>query len=357
MISWFVKCLTDDVKPRSRNSTGVLQNAHSPKAVEFSLRGKPQNMILFLYGQDTYRSKRKLNELVEHYQKIRKGGLNLKYFDFKQDSFNVLKDEIQQTSIFKEKKLLILKNAFSSPEFGEKLLENLKSSESFFKKSDDIILFYEEGKVKKNSLFNFLKKNGKSQEFQLLDGEKLKNWVIKEFKNYGVKIEPQSLNKLIEFVGNDLWQFSEEIKKLVNYKNGEIIKEKDVEVLVKPKIESDIFKTIDSLGLKQKKQALELIHKHLEKGDNPLYLFSMLTYQFRNLLLVKDLSQKYQSFYAISKICGLHPFVARKAYFQAKNFTVEEIKKIYRKIFQADLNIKTGKIEIETALDLLIAEI
>ena len=34
-----------------------------------------------------------------------------------------------------------------------------------------------------------------------------------------------------------------------------------------------------------------------------------------------------------------------------------ELKKIYQKIFQIDLDIKTGKIEAETALDLLLAEI
>jgi DNA polymerase III delta subunit len=34
-----------------------------------------------------------------------------------------------------------------------------------------------------------------------------------------------------------------------------------------------------------------------------------------------------------------------------------ELKKIYRKIFQIDSDIKTGKIEPETALDLLLAEI
>ncbi|PIS39453.1 MAG: DNA polymerase III subunit delta [Candidatus Nealsonbacteria bacterium CG08_land_8_20_14_0_20_38_20] len=314
-------------------------------------------MIIFLYGQDTYRSKRKLNELVEHYKKIRKAGLNLKYFDFKEDSFNLLKDEIQQVPIFKEKKLLILKNAFSNPEFGEKLLKNLRASESFFRKSDDIILFYEEGKVKKNALFNFLKKNAKSQEFNFLEGEKLKNWAIKEFKNYGAKIQPQALNKLIEFVGQELWQFSEEIKKLVNYKNGEIIREKDVEILVKPKIETDIFKTIETMASKNKKEALKLIHRHLEKGAHPLYLFSMINYQFRNLLMVKSLGQKYPSYYAILKASQLHPFVVKKAIEQSQKFELEELKKIYQKLFEIDLDIKRGRVEPETALDMLIAEI
>ena len=40
-------------------------------------------MTIFIYGQDTYRSRLKLSEIVEHYKKIHKSGLNLKYFDIK----------------------------------------------------------------------------------------------------------------------------------------------------------------------------------------------------------------------------------------------------------------------------------
>ena len=84
----------------------------------------------------------------------------------------------------------------------------------------------------------------------------------------------------------------------------------------------------------------------------------MIAFQFRNLLLVKS-SEQEGSFagnpFALAGKLGMHPFVLRKTIQQAKLFTFEELKKIYRDIFQADLNIKTGKIEPATAIDLLIA--
>ena len=100
-----------------------------------------------------------------------------------------------------------------------------------------------------------------------------------------------------------------------------------------------------------------LLKAHLEKGDNPLYLFSMINYQFRNLLVVKDLIERNRPYYTISKTSNLHPFVVRKSYEQAGKFSFPELKKIYRKIFQVDLAIKTGKINPETGLDLLLSEI
>ncbi|MCK4782048.1 DNA polymerase III subunit delta [Candidatus Parcubacteria bacterium] len=303
-------------------------------------------MIIFLYGQDVYRSRKKLREIIEHYEKVRKSGLNLKVFDlFAQVfSFQDFKDVIRSASMFKEKKLIILKNIFSSSDFQEKFL---KEKEKYLK-SEDVILFYCEEKIAANKpLFKFLKQRAKAQEFKLLEGIELKNWLRREFKSYNSRISPEALEKLIAFVGNDLWRFSNEIRKLVSFKNKKQIERQDVELLVKPKIETDIFKTIDAIALRNKNQALKFLHKHLEKGDSPLYLLSMINFQFRNLLMVKEQSRP----------VGMHPYVARKSMEQARKFSLEELKKIYLKIFQADLSIKTGRIEAGAALDLLVTGI
>jgi len=311
-------------------------------------------MIIFLYGPDTYRSRRKLNEIIEYHKKTHKSGLNLKFFEGKELNFQDFKDELQQASMFKEKKLMVLTNVFLNLPFKEEFLKKGKN----FVDSEDIILFYETGTIpERDSLFNFLIKHAKSQEFKPLEDQKLKNWAKKEFESYQANINSAALDQLINYIGNDLWHLSNEIKKLVSYKKGQKIEVKDVELLVRPKIESDIFTTIDAMAERNKKIALSLVHKHLEKGDSPLYLLSMINFQFRNLLMIKDLIQKHHSLYLLSKMTNLHPYIIKKSYSQAQKFTTEELKKIYQKIFQVDLAIKTGKVDPETGLDLLITEI
>lgn len=311
-------------------------------------------MTIFLYGSDTYRSRQKLNEIIENYKKIRKSGLNLRFFDGKELDFEGFQEEIMTSSMFVEKKLMVLKDAFSNQEFKEKFLKDSKK----FVNSQDIILFYEEGEVPEgDKLLKFLKKSGDSQEFRPLAGASLKNWIKKEIEKYGTKANPETISRLTEFVGNDTWRLSNEIQKLASFRGGKDIQVKDVELLVRPEIDNNIFKTIDAIGLKNKKKALELLHKHLRKGDNPQYLLSMINFQFRNLLMIKELIEKNQPYYSILKKTQLKPFVIGKSYQQAQRFGLSELKKIYRKIFQADLNIKTGKMKAETALDLLITEI
>jgi DNA polymerase-3 subunit delta len=310
-------------------------------------------MIIFLYGADTFRSRQKLNEIIEHYRKIHKSGLNLRSIDLCESDFREFRDDARTISMFDEKKLVVLKNSSANSSFQEDFLENSK----YFLNSEDIFVFLEEEVPKSNRFFKFLGKKTKSQEFKILEGAHLKNWVKKEFNKYGAKIEIGALDELIKFAGNDLWNMENEIKKLASFRNGKIIKKEDVAILIKPKIETDIFETVDAISSRDKKRALELLHKHLEKGDSPLYLLSMINFQFRNLLIIKDLIEKGRPYYTFQKTTGLHPFVIRKSYDQARRFSFAELEKIYRKIFQVDLNIKTGRLDPQAALDLFIAEI
>ena len=310
-------------------------------------------MIYFIYGEDSYRSKRKLEEIILGYKKVHKSGLNLIYINAKDSDFKDFYSNFKIMGMFAEKKLIILRNVFSDTKFQEEFLENLEALESL----KDIVVVYEDCAAdQRTKIFKSLQKCAKCQEFECLSPANLKKWILQEFENTGSKINLDALDLLAEFAKNDLWQMANEIKKLSNYRKGAAIKKEDVELLVKPNIENDIFKTIDALASKNKKLALSLLHKHLDNGDNSLYLLSMIAYQFRNLLSIKEL-QATQPYGAIAKKSGLHPFVVQKSFYLCNSFSIQELKKIYQKIFQIDSDIKTGKVEPELALDLLLAEI
>jgi len=319
-------------------------------------------MIYFIYGEDSYRAKRKLEEIILGYKKIHQSGLNLIYINANENDFRDFYGNLKTNSMFAEKKLIILKNVFSDAKFQEEFLENIKNLEDV----KDIVIIYEDCLPdQRTKFFKALSGSARSrearqikcQEFNFLQPAMLKKWVIGKFNENGAKINPDALDLLVSSVGSDLWQMANEINKLSNYKKGGVVRKEDVELLVKPNIENDIFTTIDALASKEKRQALSLLHKHLENGDSPLYLLSMISYQFRNLLIIKELMEKRNPYAAIAKKSGLHPFVVQKSYYLCNQFSMEQLKKIYHKIFQADSDIKTGKVEAETALDLLIAEI
>jgi len=304
-------------------------------------------MIIFLYGQDTYRSKRKLREIVSSYKEKHPKGLDLMIYDLAGQGlgFQGFWNEFRQSSMFREKKLFILKNVFSNEEFKSDILKNKK----ILLDQEEIIIFFEENKVlESDSLTKFLKKNGKFQKFELLKPLLLKKWVQDEFARKGKETELAAIEKLADFVGNDLWQMENEINKLSSFREKGKITVEDITLLVRPKIETEIFQTIDALSQGNKKRAMALIEKHLEKGNSPFYLLSMISYQYRTLILAKI---------GAGRQFGVKPYPLRKAIALTRNISLEKLKKIHQDIFRTDLKIKTGEISPEKGIKTLVAEL
>lgn len=329
-------------------------------------------MVFFFYGADSFRIRQKVNSIIEGYQAKHKSGLNFGKFDFGEtEALDKLKNFLDSSSMFAEKKLAVVTGLFlAGKDIQEDFLEYLKKSDilktqdNFLVVAQELVLAEDKRSkqkyVLKNSqeLFKALtNKNAKTEEFDFLVGVKLEAWIKKEAEQAGAKIEPGAARKLAASIGADLWQMKNEIDKLAAFVSGKIINEKMVDDMVKAKVASDIFKTIDALASRNRQAALSLLHRHLSQGESEIYLLSMLVYQFRNLVLVKSEIERGAQFQALAKTIKLHPYVLRKSFEQGKGFSFPALKKIYERLLELDIAIKSGRIEPQVALDLVVNEI
>lgn len=316
-------------------------------------------MITLICGTDSFRAKQKLSELLSQ---TKEQNLAVSLFDFdEQDySYGDFTSEQANFSLFDPEKVFVLKGVFSAGagEFANAFLENLDK----YLKSSDKIIFYDTV-----ALDTVAKKNGKDLLDALVSKTELfffeafnpamtKNWIEKQVSGLGLEIDPIAKDVLYNYFGNDLWQLNNEINKLSNYCDKKIVLA-DIKKLCRPNEVLDIFKTIDAIAKKDRVLALNLVYKHLKTGETPIYILAILSDSFRKMIAVKELSDKKIDYKSIAKITGYHPFVLSKIYAQSQEFNFDELKRIYNKIFKADFEIKTGRIEAPVCLDLLILAI
>ena len=84
----------------------------------------------------------------------------------------------------------------------------------------------------------------------------------------------------------------------------------------------------------------------------------MLSRQARIILMVKELSEQGSPKTAIQNKLNLpSDFVLRKALEQSNRYSWKRLKEMYHKLLETDLSIKTGKLDGDLALNLLIAEL
>ncbi|MDP3697284.1 MAG: DNA polymerase III subunit delta [Candidatus Taylorbacteria bacterium] len=314
-------------------------------------------MIIFIYGSDAYRLKQAKDGLVSRYKAKYPGGMNRFYFDLsEQTDFDLFENAVKSHSFFNEHKLIVCKNIFSRKTTAELIAGRIK--EYAIAQAADITLIAVEDLTEKElvakskELFKLLSDNKNIvKNIEPLSMANLTEWARKEFETRGCSIEPNALNNLINMVGNDSWAIINEIEKLTNYRTGEITTS-DTRDLVHAKVDMNIFDLIDALGAKNRLKATELLYKELKTGRDPYYILTMVTYQFRNLLMVKDLKDRGFSGEEISRKAKLHPFVVKKTLHSP--FNTRESVKIYNNLLALDTGFKVGKLSIEDSLYHLI---
>ena len=305
-------------------------------------------MLIFFHGPDTLSLSRRLREIIE----TQSDNVEVRVFDCENSSIEEVRTELEMRDLFHKAKLLVLKGACQREEVSSELAEITDT----LKNTEHTIIFVEQGVPDaKNPLVKFLKKGADTEVFNVLNGPALTKWILSEFASYGVESSPSLIAKLAEEFGKDLWECANEIAKLASFKASSKKAEKeDLAQLRTPRLEAEIFPTIDAIAQGNKKQSLELISRHLNRGDHPLYLLSMIAYQFRNIMTVKDMEARKIPYASIPKQSGLHPFVVKKCSALGRSFKIQDLKGVHEKIFQTDYLVKTGRMEPETALQSLL---
>jgi len=194
--------------------------------------------------------------------------------------------------------------------------------------------------------------------FVLPQGRELERWIRRRVEAAGGSISPAALSALSIYVGSDLYQLAQEIAKLVDYTGGKrAIEEKDVQLLTPHAREGNVFEMVDALGRQDGRMAGRIYHQLLDMGEQPLMLLSMIVRQFRLMIQIKELAPRLLTPEAIARELGQNPYPVKKIMQQARNFTMPQLRGIYHRLLEADVEIKTGRTEAALALDLLIAEL
>jgi DNA polymerase-3 subunit delta len=195
-------------------------------------------------------------------------------------------------------------------------------------------------------------------QFPLLKGAQLVQWVERRVAGAGGSITPSALSLLVRLVGNDLWTMSGEVAKLIQYAGGRRIEEADVKSVVSSAQEASVFAMVDAILEFRAGAAQGLLQQLFRQGNAPAQLLAMLARQVRIIFLVKEMRDRGRSRGEIQSALGLNSdFLLRKAWEQADKYSLARLKDVFHKLLEADMAIKTGKLEGEIALDILVAEL
>lgn len=320
-------------------------------------------MIYFIGGK-----KQREFKYFEILEKIRKEnvGISESFFDVDLKENEQFLEKININSIFLSQELVVLKRAEKLKNI-EEILKYIANLEIVNK---EIIIDYdkEDGKfgAKLKKLLNELEKNRKMKVFlfQKETEEEIRAYIVNE-----LGINGRDLALLLEMIGNNPFKVRNEVEKIKVFLNGEKFDIEKIKNVVSVEKEYRIYemtrnillnKPADVMGyLEQKKEYMGILYSLYSELET-IYKISSLKKRGRKFSRnYNAFKMEFEEIKEVFKSNNRIPnsYVIFKKLELEQNYTNLNLKKLVFRCWEIERDIKMGKIEMETGVNVLIMEI
>lgn len=335
------------------------EKEHAFSAIGRDIKEGGLSNPLLLCGEESYLVNWALNLIISTFANPASQVLDVTMLDGKESKWEEIMSQCDTWPLMSCKRVVAVRDFFP---------ENTEVLEDLLHLPDHVILiFLMDGppdKSKKNGLAAMVEKAGKIYDFTRLSDTQLKGFITKRLKASKVAIKPAVMAKIIGGSGYDqkestydLYQLENDLKKMMAHSDGMELDGEDVRACMTENLETNIFAMLDAIGKNRKDEAFQLLHDMIKTGENPYRMLSSIATQIELMLCVKELRMEGRGPAEIKGELKVHELRIKKALAFSEKFSVNELKKILLSVYRIDKQIKTGLLETELALELMIAQI
>jgi len=186
----------------------------------------------------------------------------------------------------------------------------------------------------------------------------LPRWVAEQFARHGVKVSSEACRALLELAGDNPHELAGEIDKLAVWAAGEEVGEEEIELLVAGRADVPPFALTDAWGRREVPAVLAACERILEQSTRSgeiHMLLGRLVAHVRRVQACQRLDADGVRPRDAAAELKMHPFAVEKAFAQARNFSVEELREAIVRLSDLDLAVKGGsrlpaELELERTL-------
>ena len=293
-------------------------------------------------------------------------GITESFFDADIKEEEKFLEKISFNSIFSTEELVVLRRA-------EKL-KDLEKTLSYITELDlnkkEIVIDYgrEDGKIpaKLNKKLESLKKEKKLEVFLFLkeDDRDIKKYIQEE-----LEISPSEVDILLEMIGKNPFKVRNEVDKIKVYLNGEKFEIGKIRHIVSIQKEYRIYEMTENIFSGKAQEVIDYLETTKEYMGILYQLYNELEMMYKLSSLKesgRNISNQYNAFKAqfeeikeVFKSNGRIPnyYSVFKKIEKLRKYSNRNLKKLVFRCWEIEKDIKTGKMAMETGVELLIMEI
>lgn len=158
---------------------------------------------------------------------------------------------------------------------------------------------------------------------------------------YVKKLPGNAAALLVDLVGVEMGLLDQEIAKLAVYVGTkETISVEDVDRLVGRNRAESTWKIFDALGSGQAEQALTLLDRLLDQGEEPMRMLGAFAFQLRKLAMAGRLALQGRPMTAALEQAGVAPFGLKSAELQLKHLGRRRVVRLFDELLQLNMDVR-----------------
>lgn len=317
--------------------------------------------VYICYGSETYRMEEFISFLTDKWIDPVDRDFAVSKFDLAETNVEAVIDDAETLPFMGARKLIIAKDAVfftAAKEHArvehklDRLLDYLKSPAPY-----SVIVFMiaaDKLDERKKLVKTMIERKG-TVPFLPMNADDLLQWVRRQAEKLHFTFAEGAEQMLILNCGGHLQTLAGEMQKLSLHIgiNG-VITPHIVESMVTRSTERNVFLMIDELVRLRLDKALELLHELLKHKEEPVKILALMARQFRNMLMIKQLTMKGSSQQQMASQLGLHPYAVKIAAEQARRYETDKLKQALCHLADTDYRMKTGQIDKVLALEMFM---
>ena len=209
-----------------------------------------------------------------------------------------------------------------------------------------------------NPLLKMLTPLAQVRRFRTFNSRETVDWIRRRVLELGSHIEPDAVDELGDSVGGNLWALDAELSKMALYAGDRAITLEDIAELGTLAKQETIFALVDAVVDGRYGQARIHLERMLNAGETGIRIVDTIGRQFRQLIIVKDLTSRNASKDQLADGMGTRSdFAVRKTVAQAGSFSMNQLIEMHGRLLAHDIAFKSGKMDEMTSLELLLLDL
>ena len=224
----------------------------------------------------------------------------------------------------------------------------------------DTVEFKVDGRQKK--LAEALDK-GLKVEFRRQSQRELNSWIRRHFKSHGKDIEDRQCEYLTFVTGGTMMALSAEIGKIASYTSGTLVTEQDINAVVIPVLDAEIFDLTDAIADGDYEKALIKLRTLLQMQEEPIPLLGAIGGAMRRLLYARIAMASGKGESALAELLKAsqgrapHSYVLQKTMMTARRVSDSFCAAAVRLCMEADEKLKSYSGSDQRTLELLLLQL